>query len=78
MITKKDSLAPIEGNLSLRYDWEAMQRYDDLYRIFKASHSADNIRPFGDITNTHYGRLCQEYNEYQLLKLKKRLKKRKK
>lgn len=56
------------------YDWEERQRYNDLYRRLKASDSAANIRPFGDITNTFYGRLCQEYNEYQQLKLKKRKK----
>ena len=80
-MTKKDLLEAIEdmpmdeGKFPLPYDWEEMWRYKDLYRRLKAADSEANIRPFGDITNTFYGRLCQKYNEYQQLKLKKRLKK---
>ena len=69
-LTKKDLLEAIEdmpmdeGKFPPPYDWEEVQRYNDFYRRFKASDGTANIRPFGDITNTAYGKLCQEYNEY--------------
>lgn len=54
------------------YDWEEIERDKGYDIIFKALESKANIRPFGDITNTAYGRLCQEYNEYcRRLKRKK-------
>ena len=78
MLTKKDLLEAIEdmpmdeGKFPPPYDWEEIQRDNDYARRFKVLESEANIRPFGNITNTAYGRLCQEYNEYcRRLKRKK-------
>lgn len=54
------------------FDWEEIQRDIDYDKRFKALKGQANIRPFGDITNTAYGKLCREYNEYcRRLKRKK-------
>lgn len=54
------------------YDWEEIQLENEYDRVFKALGPA-NIRPFGDITNTAYGRLCLDYNEYhRQLRLRKK------